>query len=68
MSQGIGVLAASAPLANEAKTDACPPSPQTSGNIYSHLKTKSQTMDRFFAKYNNPRSGAVRQKVFDGAV
>ncbi|CCF37989.1 hypothetical protein CH063_09197 [Colletotrichum higginsianum] len=37
-------------------------------NIRSQLKTESQTMDRFFAKYRNPQSEAVRQKVFDGAV
>ncbi|KAJ0166203.1 hypothetical protein CTA2_8264 [Colletotrichum tanaceti] len=37
-------------------------------NIRSQLKTESQTMDRFFAKYRNPRSEAVRQRVFDGAV
>ncbi|WDK09185.1 hypothetical protein CGRA01v4_00463 [Colletotrichum graminicola] len=37
-------------------------------NIRSQLKTESQTMDRFFAKYKNPRSEAARQKVFDGAL
>ncbi|KAK2028994.1 hypothetical protein LX32DRAFT_639501 [Colletotrichum zoysiae] len=37
-------------------------------NIRSQLKTESQTMDRFFAKYKNPQSEAVRQRVFDGAL
>ncbi|KAK1962788.1 hypothetical protein LY78DRAFT_705605 [Colletotrichum sublineola] len=37
-------------------------------NIRSQLKTESQTMDRFFAKYNNSQSEAVRQRVFDGAL
>ncbi|KAK1992850.1 hypothetical protein LX36DRAFT_684659 [Colletotrichum falcatum] len=36
-------------------------------NIRSQLRTESQTMDRFFAKYKNPQSEAARQKVFDGA-
>ncbi|KAK0767139.1 hypothetical protein N5P37_000873 [Trichoderma harzianum] len=37
-------------------------------NVRSQLKTHSATQDRFFAKYKNPESEAVRQKVFDGAV
>ncbi|OLN86177.1 hypothetical protein CCHL11_04156 [Colletotrichum chlorophyti] len=37
-------------------------------NVRSQLKTESATMDRFFAKYKNPKSEAVRQRVFDGAV
>ncbi|KAF6803175.1 hypothetical protein CSOJ01_11090 [Colletotrichum sojae] len=37
-------------------------------NVRSQLKTESATMDRFFSKYNDPKSEANRQKVFDGAL
>lgn len=36
-------------------------------SVRSQLMTESQAMDRFFSKYNNPQSEAMRQKVFDGA-
>ncbi|KAL0940543.1 uncharacterized protein CTRU02_203307 [Colletotrichum truncatum] len=37
-------------------------------NVRWQLKTEAQTMDRFFSKYKNPKSEAIRQQVFDGAI